>query len=206
MMTMKTTTANKVWFGAALLFVAVAVAAAQVPGFFSICNAITGYQVNSVAPNGQVICGNGTVGTYSASCAINAATAAALAATPTQCAAGQNATGINANGNANCTVAATQTDVTGSRSFGSTYHNVGTIPLFIQGYGQITGGSGDSQISCLAGPSSASVTIWSMTDSFTIPGEPAGFACMIAPGYYYSVAVVHDISSTPNQWNETPIP
>jgi hypothetical protein len=104
MMTMKTTTANKVWFGAALLFVAVAVAAAQVPGFFSICNAITGYQVNSAAPNGQVICGNGTVGTYSASCAINSATATALAATPTQCSGSTPvSTGIAANGNANCT-------------------------------------------------------------------------------------------------------
>jgi hypothetical protein len=203
---MKILTANKVWFGAALVVCAVMVAAAQVPILGTIINATVGFTVGGTAPSGQVICGDGSVGSYSASCPINAATAAALAATPTQCAAGQNATGINANGNANCTVAATQTDVTGSRSFGSTYHNVGTIPLFIQGYGQITGGSGDSQISCLAGPSSASVTIWSMTDSFTIPGEPAGFACMIAPGYYYSVAVVHDISSTPNQWNETPIP
>jgi hypothetical protein len=102
---MKTTKskARFVWFGAFLVVAVVAVAAAQVPGLFSTVNATVGYLINGAAPNGQAICGNGTVGAYSASCAINAATATALAATPSQCGTNQFSTGVTANGNANCT-------------------------------------------------------------------------------------------------------
>jgi len=98
--TMKTTKSKAwiVYLAMALLCVAV-VARAQVPGFFSICNAITGFQVNGAAPVNHVLCGSGTVyGDCSA-----APTATALAATPSQCGgATPIATGIAANGNANC--------------------------------------------------------------------------------------------------------
>jgi hypothetical protein len=207
MMKMKMTKRKALWMYAAVLVIGLAaVAAAQVPVVGSIIDAAIGYTVNHAAPSGQVLCGNGSVGTFASSCAANAGTATQLAATPAQCPVGQNATGIQANGTANCSPAPIKSDVTASRTFGSTYHNTGSTLLYVTGYGQVQGGSGDSQISCLMGPSSPSVTTWSMTDSFTVAGEPAGFVCLIPPGYYYEVAVQNHISSAPQQWNETPIP
>lgn len=94
-------------------------------------------------------------------------------------------------------------DVTASRTFGTAYQNTTGSTIYVSGYGQITGGSGDSQISCLVGLSSPSTTVWAMTCSFTIPGEPCGFAMVVPPNYYYAVHVVHDISTTPVSWIET---
>jgi hypothetical protein len=100
-------------------------------------------------------------------------------------------------------VVATPTDVTGSRSFNTTFQNTGVNPLYVSGYGQITGGSGDSQISCLIGPSSPTTTVYAMTCAFTVAGEPCGFFMIVPAGWFYQVAVIHDISTTPVSWIET---
>jgi hypothetical protein len=74
------------------------------------------------------------------------------------------------------------------------------------GYGTITGGSGDSNIICNAGPSSPSVRIWGGTTTATIAGEFAGFVCPNIPaGYFYSVTVTNLISSAPGSWVESPL-
>lgn len=101
-----------------------------------------------------------------------------------------------------CGVAVTQNVVTGSRSFGTTYHNTGVAEL-LSGYGTITGGSGDSKITCSTGPSTASVVVYANTTSATISGEFVGFNCLVPAGYFYSITVTNLISSSPGQWVES---
>lgn len=97
-----------------------------------------------------------------------------------------------------------QNDVTSVRTFGAVYQNTTTTGMYVSGYGLITGGSGDSAITCYTGTTSTTVNlaVWSMTASFTVPGESIGFACFVPPGYYYDVLVANHISSSPGKWIE----
>lgn len=95
-----------------------------------------------------------------------------------------------------------QNDVTSVRSFGVQYQNTTSGPMYVSGFGIITGGSGDSQTACLDGPTSAVLTVWSMTDSFTVPGQPAGFSCFIPSMYYYQIDTINHISASPGKWFE----
>jgi hypothetical protein len=109
MMKMKMTKNKALWMYVAVLVVCVAAAAAQVPVVGSIVDAAIGFTLNHAAPSGQVLCGNGSVGTFATSCAANAGTATQLAATPPQCTGGLVSTGIQANGTANCTTGIART-------------------------------------------------------------------------------------------------
>lgn len=101
---------KRVLMGLGVTFVCLATAFAAVNIKGLVVDALTGYTVAGAAASNTVICGNGTVGTYQGSCSIAVATAAALAATPTQCSGGTPlATGIQANGNANCATALART-------------------------------------------------------------------------------------------------
>lgn len=91
-----------------LIFLALTVTPifAQVNGKFAKVDATQGYTVNGAAPNNQTLCGNGTAFTPATACPIAASTAGALAATPHQCSGSTPlATGVAANGDANCAAA-----------------------------------------------------------------------------------------------------
>ena len=208
--TMKTTKSKAwiVYLAMALLCVAV-VARAQVPGFFSICNAITGFQVNGAAPVNHVLCGSGTVyGDCSA-----APTATALAVTPSQCGgATPIATGIAANGNANC-----MSLILGSRKncmttscaggsvyvSGTTYTNALSVPVEeevgMTSSGACTGA--DSQITyTVAGVAGYGNGIWNRCAGV------AGITFIVPPGATFSATVAFiDGGAAPvlSSWTET---
>lgn len=190
---MKTKTRISLWCGGAALAVTL-VAAAQVPIKGLIVDAIQGFTVNGAAPSGQVVCGNGSAGVFSASCPINAHSAdvaSSLAATPTQCSGSQPlASGIQANGNANCTVAHVQgvlTNLTGSRSSGSVYQNTSGGTLLLSGYVSTTGSS-TGTVYCKVGvDAGVSMTVWRNTVTATIESGSAGFNCTVPNGYFYEI-------------------
>lgn len=96
-----------------------------------------------------------------------------------------------------------QTDVTGSRSFGSTFTN-GSSNLLISGFAREgPAGSTIGNIICNAGPSSPSATTWESGFTATNVGTPAGFMCVVPPTWKYSVTISGDIQSTGFQWVET---
>lgn len=188
------------------VFVALAVtltAWAAVPVVGSIINAKTGFQVNGGAPSGQALCGNGTVGVYSASCPIAAQTAASLASTPTNCSgATPMSQGIAANGNANCAavpgVGGTLVDVTGSRSIGTTFTNSGSTAIYVSGYVTTTVGGDTSQVTC----SVNGLAVWSQQANATVVGNHDAFACMVPPGGAYAIATNGTTSFTLGSWTE----
>lgn len=104
-----------------------------------------------------------------------------------------------------CALSVAQTDETGSRAFGTQYQNLTGAPIEVQGWGTVHSGSGDSEIACLDGPSSASLTVWSTTTTATVSTEPIGFSCLIPSAYYYEVTVTNIINplSTAGSWYET---
>lgn len=104
-MMMRKTITKALPLALALLGSSAALAQVNVKG--KTVDATQGFTYQGTAPSGQTLCGDGSKMTPSASCPIAAATAAALAATPAQCAAGTVATGVNANGNANCSAVGT---------------------------------------------------------------------------------------------------
>lgn len=95
----------------------------------------------------------------------------------------------------------TLTDVTGSRTFSTAYHNTGTTPMLVIGYGLISGGSGDSTITCNVGASSPSTDLWSNVTTGTIGGQHVGFSCIVPPSYFYSVTANNLITSI-GRWVE----
>lgn len=99
----------------------------------------------------------------------------------------------------------TQTDVTASRTFGGTFQNTNSTPLYVGGFGTLSGGSGDSTITCLDGPSAATTVIGATATTATITGEKVNIPCgvPIPPSYFYSVTVTNIISSTPGSWIES---
>ncbi|MEZ2347384.1 hypothetical protein [Terriglobus sp. RCC_193] len=134
------------------------------------------------------------VGTISNSTSGNAATATALAAIPSQCGTNQYSKGITANGNASCSnfssgPAATSTgDVSSSRAFGTVYQNTNSYPIFVSGWAQTTG-SAWIAFFCNAGPTSTpAYPIWANQVGATTEAQPAGFSCMIQPGWYYTIS------------------
>lgn len=97
--------------------------------------------------------------------------------------------------------ATVQTDVTGSRALGTTYQNTTTSPMYLSGWGVNGGGSGDSAITCLNGPSTASLSVWADTTTGTVSGEMVGFACFVPPGYFYELTATNLITSI-GKWVE----
>ena len=105
------------------------------------------------------------------------------------------------------TTTSTQTNFTSSRFLDTVYQNTTGSNIYVSGNAQITGGAGDSEISCLDGPDSGVAdTVWSTTAAFTVSGEPVGFTCIIPNTYYYEISEDHDIATTPINWYETTLP
>lgn len=79
-------------------------------------------------------------------------------------------------------------DVTGSRSFGVTYQNTTSNPMYIGGYA-VTTGSGVAGTSVNQGPTAFSLPFnnWNADFGATISGGNAAFSAVIMPGYYYRV-------------------
>jgi len=173
-----------------LMFLGVAFAAVNLKGL--VVDALTGYTVSGTAPANTALCGNGTVGTYQAACGI---TVAAFTATPTQCTTG-SASGIQANGNANCTAAAAQTDcLSFACAAGSTYSNGTTFTnttghtlteQVTMSYGSYTATGCDYQlISLVSGLTVGANGVWndcggSSSNTFKVP-----------PGATFSSTVTH---------------
>lgn len=100
------------------------------------------------------------------------------------------------------TVAAgTQVDVTGSRSFGSTYQNTGSTLRYVEGYGN-TSGSSTGNLRCLTGAGSPSVTVWGNSVTATVSSGLAGFSCIVPAGYFYAITVAGDVTGVV-RWVET---
>lgn len=205
-------TMRKFWWLGAMLLVCVAVAFAAVNVKGLIIDAITGYTVAGAAANNTAICGNGTVGTYQASCGIavaSASVATALATTPAQCSGGTPlATGIAANGNANCTAApsagtVSDHNVTSSRVLGGVYQNTSVNLMLVHGY-FITAGSGEANFTAFTDTSSSpTIASWGAQYGATTGGANNGFFFSVVPGSYYKlVASGSDVGSLAS-WYET---
>lgn len=94
--------------------------------------------------------------------------------------------------------AATQTDVTGSRSFGTTFTNLSsTQTMQVTGWGN-NAGSATARINFIAD----GVTIWSATYGATVSGGASGFTGIVLPGKTYEVTVSGDITGL-GKWVET---
>lgn len=197
---------NKVWFATILVVVAVGIAAAQVPGIFTTVNATVGYLINGAAPNGQAICGNGTAGVYSASCAISvqtANTATALVNTPTQCSGSTPyASGIQAGGDAICVaapvVSGTLANVTASRAIGTTYTNSGSNAVYVSGFVVTTVGGDTSEVTCTVN----GIQVWSNQANATVVNYNTGFTCMVPPGGTYAITTAGTTSFSLGSWTE----
>lgn len=197
---------NKKLFAACAVLAAVAMAAGfavNING--NVINAFTGFQVAAAAPSGHVLCGNGT--NY-IDCSA-APTATALATTPVQCGGGTPlATGIAANGDANCTsagggIAGSVTDVTASRTAGTAYHNAGSSMIYVSGR-YTTSGSAVAEIDCVIGSTSVpNISVDANQYGATTNGDSAGFRCMVPAGWYYQINVGGSATLTLAGWYET---
>lgn len=135
---------------------------------------------------------------------VNAATATALSTPfPVQCGGAlPMATGIQANGNANCTVVpgvrGTLTDVTGARSFGTTFTNLGTTAIYVSGFGTTVTGGDTSQITCTVN----GIVVFSQQANATVVGFHDGFACMVPPGGTYTITTSGTTAVSIGAWAE----
>ena len=168
---------TRVMVVAAVLLVGVLTLCAQVPGLFSTIVAT----VSVTAPS--------FIG--------NASTATALAATPTQCSTGA-ASGIAANGNANCagiTFAPSQHNYgsgTGCRvlNYSGTCQNTGANALVLSITTSTGAGPAAGSIIILDGPTTSTAAIASATGNASSSGAVSAAATVIIPaGYYYNATV-----------------
>lgn len=91
----------------------------------------------------------------------------------------------------------------GANGFGVIYQNTSSNPEFQSGYANETGGGGDSQLQAFIGPTSPpTIPIWACNFTGTISGEPAGFAFVVPPGYFYKLEGTGNIAFIPgtSQW------
>jgi hypothetical protein len=94
-------------------------------------------------------------------------------------------------------------NITGSTVFGTIYHNTGNACI-ISGNGSITGGSGDSTITCSIGSTSGlGTTIYADTETSTGAGKPVGFNFPVPAGWYWEITVTGNISTTPTNVIQT---
>lgn len=135
-------------------------------------------------------------------------TASALAATPTQCGGGTPiATGIAANGNANCTatppiVGAVSSNF--SRAVNTTYQNTSSSMVFASGFFS-TSGSAETNLTCFIGPSSATTPVAGWQYGATTGSANAGFNCLVPAGWFYQIAAAGSATLTAGSWYETTI-
>jgi hypothetical protein len=74
--------------------------------------------------------------------------------------------------------------------------------MYVSGYATIGGGSGDSTLTFLVGPSSPSITCDSTTTTATISGEHVSFSCMVPAGSFYEITATNLITAI-GRWIET---
>lgn len=129
-------------------------------------------------------------------------TTASMPGSTTDCARWDGSGGLTTVTCASPTPTVTAVDVTGSRSFGTTFHNTGG-PMMVSGFAlEGPSGSGIGQISCQAGPSTPSMELWASGYTSTNIGTPAGFSCLIPQGYFYEITKSGDIAAL-SAWIET---
>lgn len=103
----------------------------------------------------------------------------------------------------------TQTDVTGSRVFNTTYQNTGTTNLYITGIGVI-GGTGTlaASLTPFDGTVTASKELSVQQVNGLLPGNNIGFQAIIPPSYFYEVVSTISAGGTlaVGSWIETTVP
>lgn len=105
----------------------------------------------------------------------------------------------------NCAGTSTQTDVTGSRSWASSFHNTTGSTLIISGFTTTPGGSSVGTITCMSGPSTPSLEVWGNEYTATVASAPAAFFCIVPNTYFYALNVSGDIAASPSKWIETTV-
>ena len=98
---------------------------------------------------------------------------------------------------------ATTLNNNGANVLGTIYQNTSANPAFQSGFCNDTGGGGDSQLEAFIGPTNPpAIPIWASTFTGTISGEPAGFAFVVPPGYFYKLQQTGNLAFIPgtSQW------
>ncbi len=94
-------------------------------------------------------------------------------------------------------------DLSGSRSYGSTYQNTSGLKMWVTTYGA-TGGSGTSEMTCLDGPSSPTITLAASQQNATASGANSGITCLIPDTYFYRINASGTAApGSPSGWYET---
>jgi len=91
----------------------------------------------------------------------------------------------------------------GANVLGTIYQNTSANPAFQSGFCNDTGGGGDSQLMAFIGPTSPpAIPIWADNFTGTISGEPAGFAFVVPPGYFYKLEQAGNLAFIPgtSEW------
>jgi hypothetical protein len=106
---------------------------------------------------------------------------------------------VAANGSGGSGAVTTQTNVAGSRSFGTTFQNLTGKPLFI-GVGGNISSNGEIAAQCDA---SATPTTYVAINSSSIGGDVACIFFIVLPNYYYVVSNVTGLTSIAHwiEWN-----
>lgn len=187
----------------------------------AIVDATAGYTFNGAAPNGHVLCGNGSEYVDASSCGasanyqtmqsngtpltqradLNFSTDFTLSDTSpsTTVTLAVPITSLCQTSGTHCPpVSGTLTDVTGSRSFGATFTNSGTTAIFVSGFGVTTTGGDTSQIDCTVG----GIPTWGQQANATIVGGHTGFSSMVPPGATYECVETGTTAVTLGKWTE----
>lgn len=103
-------------------------------------------------------------------------------------------------------VLVTGTDLVGSRSFGTTFHNTTGFPILVSGNGQPAAGSNTAVLVCRVGISSPTEPVYSTSWGATFIGGWEQFSCPVPAGSFYSITVSGDIGiGGSSHWYETQI-
>lgn len=93
---------------------------------------------------------------------------------------------VTASSSASSAITFTQTDVTSSRSLGTTFQNTSGAPMMVQGFLITMGGGSDGNVNCQNGPTGGlGNTPFSNNYGATDAGGSAGFNFTVPAGWFY---------------------
>lgn len=112
---------------------------------------------------------------------------------------------VTAASSGTCPGTSTQTNVTASRAWATSYQNTTGATLIVSGYTTTPNGSSVGTITCLTGASSPTLEVWGNEYTATVASAPVAFFCIVPNTYYYEMTVSGDIASSPSNWIETTV-
>lgn len=210
----------------------------------TVLNALTGLQINSAAPSGHILIGNGTnyvdgllssIAFYqtvqangasrtqrprlnflpritavdnsgNTSTDIDIANTAVTPGSYTKASLTVDQQGrLTAAANGVGVTATVSSDLVGSRSFNTVFHNTSSAPLYISGNGQSNTGSSTADLAALIGPTSSPTSqVWANHFTATSVGGLCGFQFMVPAGWFYEVTMSGDVGiGGSSHWFET---